>query len=183
MNLNPLSISALAAVGCGLAVAACGSSAAHSSQNAAVTRNGQRSLALSQCMRAHGVPKFPDPNSSGAIQIGPSIGVDPGSPAFQAAQKACGGLGKGGPGGGHPTEADKLAMLNISKCMRAHGLPSFPDPTTRPPAPGSGNGQSVVIGRNGVFLALGSSLDPRSPAFQHAATECGLFGAKGAPPQ
>jgi hypothetical protein len=132
-------------------------------------------------MRAHGVPKFPDPSTSGGIQIGPSTGINPTSPAFQAAQKACGGLGKGGPGAGHPTEADKLAMLNVSKCMRAHGLSNFPDPTLRPPTPG--NGVSAVIGRNGVFLALGAGIDPRSPAFQHAAAVCGLLRGKGAPPQ
>jgi hypothetical protein len=176
MNLNPLSISTLVAVGCGLAVAACGSSAPNSSKSAAVASNGQRLLAFSQCMRAHGVPKFPDPTGR-RIQIGPSTGVNPASPAFQAAQKACGGLGKGGPGGGTPTEADKLAMLNVSKCMRAHGLPNFPDPTTHPPTPGS-NGANVVIGRNGVFLALGPGINPRSPAFQHAASVCGLLHGK-----
>jgi hypothetical protein len=175
MNLNPLSISALAAVGCGLAVAACGSSASHSSQSAAIAQNAQRPLAFSQCMRAHGVPKFPDP-AGGRIQIGPGTGINPASPAFQAAQKACGGLGKGGPGGGNPTEADKLAMLDVSKCMRVHGLPNFPDPTTHPPTPG--NGVNAVIGRNGVFLVLGSGIDPRSPAFEHAAAVCGLLRGK-----
>jgi hypothetical protein len=100
------------------------------------------------------------------------MGVDPGSPAFQAAQRACGALGKGGPGGGRPTEADKLAMLKISRCTRAHGLPSFPDPTLHPPAPG--NGASAVIGRNGVFLALGPGINPQSPACAHAAAACGM---------
>ena len=172
MSLNPLSISTLAAVGCGLAVAACGSAASHSSQSSADARNGQRLLALSQCMRAHGVPKFPDPGSGGGIRISPSMGVDPGSPAFQAAQQACGRLGKGGPGIGHPTEADKLAMLNISKCMRAHGLTDFPDPTLHAPTPG--NGVNAVIDRNGVFLALGPGINPQSPAFAHAAAACGM---------
>lgn len=180
MNLNPLSISTLAAVGCGLAVAACGSSASHSSQSSAAARNGQRSLAFSQCMRSHGVPKFPDPNSSGAIQISPSMGVDPASPAFREAQKACGALGKGGPGAGRPTAADRLAMLNVSRCMRANGLPNFPDPTLNPPQPGSGVAANV-IGRNGVFLVLGPSINPQSPAFQRAARKCGLFGPKGPP--
>jgi hypothetical protein len=42
------------------------------------------SLALAKCMRAHGVPKFPDPDSK-AGQLGPGSGVDPASQAFQAA--------------------------------------------------------------------------------------------------
>jgi hypothetical protein len=38
------------------------------------------------CMRLHGVPSFPDPNSSGAID---SAKFDPTSPAFQRASAAC----------------------------------------------------------------------------------------------
>jgi hypothetical protein len=41
-------------------------------------------LAFAECMRAHGVPKFPDPDSK-AGQLGPGSGVDPASQAFQAA--------------------------------------------------------------------------------------------------
>jgi hypothetical protein len=42
------------------------------------------SLAFAECMRAHGVPKFPNPDSK-ASQLGPGSGVDPASQAFQAA--------------------------------------------------------------------------------------------------
>jgi hypothetical protein len=51
-----------------------------------------QALKFSSCMRSHGVPKFPDPQFSGgraSLQIGPSTGINPGSPVFQAAQKAC----------------------------------------------------------------------------------------------
>jgi hypothetical protein len=67
---------------------------------------------FSQCMRAHGVPDFPDPGTNGGIVIhgdtggatgpagssasGPPGDLNPNSPAFQKAQKACGGL-IGGP--------------------------------------------------------------------------------------
>ena len=44
---------------------------------------GNYTLAFARCMRAHGVPKFPDPGSP----IGPGSGFDPGSPNFQAAVK------------------------------------------------------------------------------------------------
>jgi hypothetical protein len=50
-------------------------------------------LAFSACMRSHGEPKFPDPQfgSGGSVRLKISVGsgVDPGSPQFQAAQKAC----------------------------------------------------------------------------------------------
>jgi hypothetical protein len=49
-------------------------------------------------MRSHGVPGFPDPkviSSSGGNQRVYLSGVNPQSPAFQAAAKACGGGPKG----------------------------------------------------------------------------------------
>jgi hypothetical protein len=49
-------------------------------------------LKFSACMRSHGVPKFPDPQFSAgraSLRIGRNNGIDPNSPAFQAAQKAC----------------------------------------------------------------------------------------------
>jgi hypothetical protein len=59
-------------------------------------------LKYANCMRAHGEPGFPDPTvktSGGGIQIGfrLSTGVDPNSPQFQEAQKACRSLSPGGP--------------------------------------------------------------------------------------
>jgi len=61
-------------------------------------------------------------------------------------------------------------MLAISECMRAHGVTGFPDPTTTPPS--SPDGYSEVIGRNGVFIAVPSTIDSASPAFQKAAKDC-----------
>jgi hypothetical protein len=50
-------------------------------------------LAAAQCMRTHGVPNFPDPvfPSHGGIGIREGgAGINPQSPAFQKAAKACG---------------------------------------------------------------------------------------------
>jgi hypothetical protein len=59
-----------------------------------------QALAFSACMRSHGVPNFPDPQfSGGGIRIG-GRGIDPSSPQFQAAQKACQSKLPGAPGGG-----------------------------------------------------------------------------------
>ena len=66
----------------------------------------EQALAFSQCMRAHGVKNFPDPQAAGGgvrLSIGSNSGIDPNSPQFQAAQRACKNLlpgGKGGPGQG-----------------------------------------------------------------------------------
>jgi hypothetical protein len=56
-------------------------------------------LAQAECMRTHGVPSFPDPTfpaTGGArITIQAGSGIDPRSPAFQAAMQECGGPGAG----------------------------------------------------------------------------------------
>jgi hypothetical protein len=42
------------------------------------------SLDFARCMRAHGVPTFPDPDGNTG-RLGPDSGVDPASAAFRAA--------------------------------------------------------------------------------------------------
>jgi hypothetical protein len=52
----------------------------------------ERALAFSRCMRSHGVPNFPTPTISGnkvTQKISSKEGIDPSSPQFQSAQKAC----------------------------------------------------------------------------------------------
>ncbi|HWF22448.1 MAG TPA: hypothetical protein VG226_09905 [Acidimicrobiales bacterium] len=65
----------------------------------------QAALKYSQCMRAHGIKDFPDPSSSGELQLhaGPGSDLDPNSPTFQAAQNACQHFLPGANGGGHLT--------------------------------------------------------------------------------
>jgi hypothetical protein len=122
-------------------------------------------LATSQCMRAHGVPNFPDP-TKGPGGEGLSINATPGSstiavngitfsgPAFQAAAKTC----KFQSSGGRPpiSEGQKLAALHFAQCMRKRGVPDYPDPTF----PASG----------GITRAN----QPREsgPAVKHAAATC-----------
>jgi hypothetical protein len=60
-----------------------------------VAKARQHALAHAQCMREHGVPNFPDPtitaNGNRISQGSSGGGIDPRSPAFQQAQKICGG--------------------------------------------------------------------------------------------
>jgi hypothetical protein len=70
----------------------------------------EQALKFSACMRSHGVPDFPDPEFShggGTVRIqlkgkGGAGGIDPNSPQFQAAQKACQSLGIGPKGAPPP---------------------------------------------------------------------------------
>jgi hypothetical protein len=137
-------------------------------------------------MRSHGVPNFPDPASGSngvgfRISIGPSSGINPFSPAFKAAQSKCGKLLPGG-GPGHQGPASpqaKADMFAISECMRAHGITDFPDPTTTPPTSSSAGSYAAVIGRDGVFIAVPSSINTNSPAFRSAAATCHFGGPGG----
>ena len=146
----------LTAVGCAVALAACGSSghAGGSAPNAG--------LKFAACMRSHGVSNFPDPSGGGGIQIPVGSGINPRSPAFQSARSSCANLL---PGGGPPraaaSEQDKLRMLAISRCMRKHGFSTFPDPTATAPGPGAGFG--LAFGAPGAFIAIPSSI-VQSPA-------------------
>jgi hypothetical protein len=167
-------------IACCALIAACGSSSP-SAQNGPV--GYAQLLPFSECMRAHGVPNYPDPKTSGSgvqISITPSMGINPQAPAFQAAQRSCRHLI---PGGGQPSAQAsaqaKAQLLRTSECMRAHGITEFPDPQTGSP-PSNPTGYSAIMGINGAFLAIPNSINPQSPAFEQAAAACN-FGPRGAP--
>ena len=54
--------------------------------------------------------------------------------------------------------------------MRRHGVSDFPDPTLK--APSSPAGYSAIEDRGGVILAIPSTINVQSPAFQQAAKAC-----------
>jgi hypothetical protein len=127
-------------------------------------------------MRSHGVPNLPDPGSGGGIQIPAGSSINPQSPAFKAAYSRCAKLLPPGVGGVVPfSEQTWEQMLAVARCVRAHGISGFPDPTTGPPPP---NPQqfSIAMGRGGVSLLVPKTIDVNSPAFKQAATAC-HFGA------
>ena len=78
-------------------------------------------------MRANGVPNFPDPGPRG-YQITPGSGINPLSPVNQTAFNTC---EKYLPASGHspPLPASmRHQELLLADCMRANGVPNFPDP-------------------------------------------------------
>jgi hypothetical protein len=125
-------------------------------------------------MRSHGVSNFPDPTGGELrlqVQKTPNStsvnGVEVNGPAFQSAMQAC---HSDLPNGGHPSAAQtakaKAQALAMSRCMRSHGVPNFPDPQFET-APGGGFG--IRIG--------GAGSNPNSPAFKAAQKACGsIFG-------
>jgi len=123
----PILTTVIAAGAISLLAAACGGG---SSTTAATTTQLNGPLAYAHCMHHNGVPDFPDPNSSGEIPKDQVIALDPSSPQFQAAQRACARI-IGAPGQTSTQgPAHTAAMLAFARCIRSHGFPSFPDPTS-----------------------------------------------------
>jgi hypothetical protein len=132
-------------------------------------------LAFSRCMRAHGVPNFPDPSPSGGFVFHPGAGFNLSSPAVKAAQAECQKLVGGGPAPGatHPSAAWLAQMVKAARCMRRHGISHFPDPMTTVPSPSALKDGGVISDIEGaVFVFPTATIDPQSPAFVRAAKAC-----------
>jgi hypothetical protein len=122
---------ALLAAACGGSpgshVAQLGTSTAQSSAPAGGSTHEQ-ALAYAHCIRSHGVPLWPDPESSGSFdksKLTPhQLGV--GSSRIGIAERACKSLL---PTYSATPSSHVLAQaLRFSRCMRGHGATRFPDP-------------------------------------------------------
>jgi hypothetical protein len=107
-------------------------------------------------MRAHDVSDYPDPGPGGEVTFNSSDG-NPSSPAFQAAQRACQKYLAAGTPTGQVLTQDLDHLLRYAKCMRSHGIISFPDPVLRSGLP------------PGFDF---TNMDLTSPAFQAADHVC-----------
>jgi hypothetical protein len=145
--------------------AGCGSSKppATTTNGAAAKTPANAAYAYARCMRAHGLPGFPDPQvtttaNSGSIRIAVPSSVG-NSPNFNPAQKACRAI-LPGPDNSSPGEqqAHRQVMLAFAHCLRAHGLTGFPDPTH--------NGQLSLA------MISAAGIDVRSSQFLRAGTAC-----------
>jgi len=126
-------VAIIAMAGLALLAAACGGSSGGSSAGSANSQSPiSQALAFSRCMRSHGVPNFPDPNSSG-VWPKSQVQLAAGNPRFQAGTQTCGHLlPDGGPGvAPSPAVVQQIQadMTKFAACMRSHGVPNWPDPT------------------------------------------------------
>ena len=109
-------------------VATAGGGAAKPSASASAGPAGDdAALKYSACVRANGVPNFPDPDPNGGLDLDlGKLGVS--KEKMDAADQKC---KQYMPNGGQPQKIDpaKLALARqYSQCMRANGVPKFPDP-------------------------------------------------------
>jgi hypothetical protein len=158
---------AVAAIAAATVIAACGSSSSTSSNSsdhpsqAQIQSDEQAAVRFADCMRSHGVPGFPDPTSA---PRGFKSALDPSSkrsPAFESALNGCGHLlprSRGSTQSDVHSPAQIASFLAFARCVRAHGFPSFPDPTS------SGNLTHEMLANAGIDL--------HQPAVVQAADAC-----------
>jgi hypothetical protein len=138
----------IAAAGLVLLAAACthspSSTGSGRSPNSEGSTNSPSALAYSACMRSHGVPNFPDPDSTGQLPKTDAGQLGVSSSQYRSAQQACGHLLPTGRSlkeqEAHCWESNDCspALLQLmltadqklAECIRSHGMPNFPDPTT-----------------------------------------------------
>jgi len=129
-------VSAAASAAVALALAGCGGSG-HSPPTTAGGKpgaGGQAAYRYAACMRNHGVTGFPDPKVSvgnGSVRVAMMV-----TPAFKPAQRACQSI-LPGPSNQSPAQVaaqqrhHRQILLAFARCLRAHGLSRFPDPTAQ----------------------------------------------------
>ncbi len=170
---------ALLAAGCAVVLAACGGAGPTGYHNPHYPYGAPNvPISMSKCMRANGVPDFPDPREGpngggvgwpggGPVMISTDVllimGQRIAGPVVASAAKNC--KEYMAPAGPPPalSESQRKAAIAEADCMRTHGLPDFPDPTF------SGPDQQ---------LNLPPGLNPQSPAVEQAAKACGLAGPR-----
>jgi hypothetical protein len=149
--------------------AACGSGSVPTGAGGSATAVGtpaasQQLVAFAQCMRAHGIPNYPDPSAvSGPIDSS-QLGVS--DSTYESAKTTCVQLDPPPQRSAGLTTAQEQQVLGkllvFSRCMRSHGMPSFPDP----------NPASTIWGPSGKLFNLPASFNPNSPQFTSAANAC-----------
>jgi len=121
---------AAACAALGMSAAACGSPAHTAAGPAASTHDPSgraRFEAVVQCLRAHGVPDFPDPVYDPSDGRWHYADYRPDIP--QSAQQACQRLDPAAVAASPPVpQAQFQALVRLAECIRQHGEPAWPDP-------------------------------------------------------
>src|SRR5215831_20226022 len=130
------------------------------SPTAGGSANSSSAVAYSRCVRAHGVPNFPDPDSNGQIPKEAAVPAlrEVSDSRAKAATNACANLNPAEQGSPTLTAPEQQDYLRAAACMRSHGITNFPDPT--------------FPGGHVNLPPVSSSIDTKSRPFTQAAQTC-----------
>jgi hypothetical protein len=126
------------------------------------------------CMRSHGIRSFPGSSFFGSSpdikaaksRIAQVSQSEAALPTFQAAQRACAKYGPPTASPPHVSAEEMQKLLAVSRCMRTHGIPNFPDPDpttgelTTPPRLDKTSPQAVAAIRACSSLGRAAGLGP-----------------------
>ena len=88
-----------------------------------------KAVKFAECIRAHGVADFPDPNAKNEFEYGVSV-----TPAvWKRATTACKDLQPPGTLSSKRTPKEQSGALKFAQCMRDNGVKDFPDPANGEP--------------------------------------------------
>jgi hypothetical protein len=152
------------------------------SPNAGGPANSPSAVGYSRCMRSHGVPNFPDPDSSGVLPKVSAQELGVSSSQLQAGQRACQRL-LPSTGGSLQRQAQQCVLAGdcpqavvqrmlasgrrFAVCMRRHGVPNWPDPTI-----------DTGAHRGVPFFDLSKEgIDDHSPQISPKMAECGRLAS------
>jgi hypothetical protein len=105
-----------------------GTTGTTSDANAKLTAHDQ-AVKFAECMRANGVPHFPDPDPNGEYNFGVDVSVK----VWLTAVDACKALKPPGALSAKRTPKEQSASLRFAQCVRDHGVKDFPDPVNGEP--------------------------------------------------
>lgn len=108
----------------------------------------EQGVKFAECLRANGVPHFPDPDPSGES----NFGIDVSPKVFTKAVNACKALKPPGALSAKRTPKEQAASLRFAQCVREHGVKDFPDSvsgeplidTTRIPSANKPGGMDIL---------------------------------------
>jgi hypothetical protein len=138
---SPVILVLLAVAAFSLLAAGCGGGggspgiASVATTTSAATSPGSGPVAFANCMRTHGIPNWPDPDSRGVFdkaklqQLGLSV-----ARVRRIEEGPCNRLLPSGPGPQESAQQTRTRVadaLSFARCMRSHGVSRFPDPTAQ----------------------------------------------------
>ncbi|MBN8870335.1 MAG: hypothetical protein J0H66_10690 [Solirubrobacterales bacterium] len=125
-NLSPLvALMVIALIGAGCS----GESPESDSAGGQTASDRDKAVKFAECIRAHGVSDFPDPNDDNQFDYGVSV-----TPAvWKRATTACKDLQPPGTLSAKRTPEEQSASLRFAQCVRDNGVKDFPDPVNGEP--------------------------------------------------
>ena len=130
--LAALAMVALISAGCGSNAPSETATASNSGTASSSGTGGNKKLTardkavkFAECIRAHGVSDFPDPNAKNQFEYGVSVTLA----VWKRATTACKDLQPPGTLSARRTPKQQSASLRFAQCVRDNGVKDFPDPT------------------------------------------------------